>query len=597
MMEMVQITGQAGNGQYYDNKGRLLYAMGDINIVPGMWVWTNGKTIYGHQTAGEQPINFSLRGILPCLQGNEVMEITDDGELKPFIYVPGIIAYVGDRTHAYVAIDSGGDWSIFDWYNLLTGEKLGSFAADEACVDPKTGDLLAIKAGEASYSKTGSKVSKTAKYCEIRRNGKLINNIDFANYQSVLEKVENEQEKVNQLNPNPKSDRPEDELSASTRTFTIRLYPNLDYTALCNSYANCVTYPAHEYVSADVVYFNYPDKSKIPYGEVVGLGFNIPYDPVKSLSEYVGVDLRTIMLYDVTCYYKFIKNTYKFRKAYATVTTFISADQREIATKKDKRTILSDSMSISVAKFPTTYTFENAYKPNFSGTVQLLNGYDEILGICKTSSSVSGKGLHTHVTASAIEQNKSFISLLPNDIVTSLAKVYLSAGFILATSQLIDTKDLGSLARTTFKTTLDNDHASQLLNNENNSTTKVFDLNDGYKARVHIQPRSEYDYFPYSVNSVDVLDASGKIITTLDYDKLNAFNLLYNAYWLNLRVAKLRSGKYVIFSSYSTNTGKILICDDDNIEVTQNQQGTFSAIPFFNRDLLKRRLQIIKDVV
>lgn len=149
MMERVQITGQAGDGQYYDNKGRLLYAMGDINITPGMWVWTNGKTIYGHQTAGEQPVlNFS-NGVMPFISTNVnryggIGEINDNGpKAKEFCKKGYIIAYVGDEKHAYVQLANG------EWFNVLTGESLGVFFADDACIGDD-GSLLTVK-GESGY--------------------------------------------------------------------------------------------------------------------------------------------------------------------------------------------------------------------------------------------------------------------------------------------------------------------------------------------------------------------------------------------------------------------------------------------------------------
>lgn len=149
MMERVQITGQAGDGQYYDNKGRLLYAMGDINITPGMWVWTNGKTIYGHQTAGEQPVlNFS-NGVMPFISTNVnryggIGEIDDNGpKAKEFCKKGYITAYVGDEKHAYVQLANG------EWFNVLTGESLGVFYDDDACIGDD-GSLLTVK-GESGY--------------------------------------------------------------------------------------------------------------------------------------------------------------------------------------------------------------------------------------------------------------------------------------------------------------------------------------------------------------------------------------------------------------------------------------------------------------
>lgn len=153
-MERVQITGQAGNGQYYDNKGRLLYAMGDINIVPGMWVWTNGKTIYGHQTAGEQPAPMLRNDVLPFIDATinargGIGELECSGpSAKPFYSNGGIMAYVGDATHAYVQLYT------HEWFNVLTGENLGAFDVDDACIG-ENGDLLTVK-GESGFYDLGA---------------------------------------------------------------------------------------------------------------------------------------------------------------------------------------------------------------------------------------------------------------------------------------------------------------------------------------------------------------------------------------------------------------------------------------------------------
>lgn len=145
MVERVQITGQAGDGQYYDNKGRLLYAMGDINIVPGMWVWTNGKTIYGHQTAGEQSIINMTDGVMPfiCSPNDDYGGISevDAGKLSMKKLAKNgynVLSYVGNAKHAYIQTYGR------EWFNVLTGEYLGTFEVDDACVG-NDGSLLTIK--------------------------------------------------------------------------------------------------------------------------------------------------------------------------------------------------------------------------------------------------------------------------------------------------------------------------------------------------------------------------------------------------------------------------------------------------------------------
>lgn len=156
MMERVQITGQASDGQYYDNKGRLLYAMGDINITPGMWVWTNGKTIYGHQTAGEQPINNINSPVLPIPDYQGIDEPDKKtGNLKSFVSKYGVIAYVGDGTHAYVQLYNN------EWLNVVTGEHLGKFNPADACIG-NDGSLLTIESGSISFHYGGNNGKKNA---------------------------------------------------------------------------------------------------------------------------------------------------------------------------------------------------------------------------------------------------------------------------------------------------------------------------------------------------------------------------------------------------------------------------------------------------
>lgn len=150
-MERVQITGQAGDGQYYDNKGRLLYAMGDINITPGMWVWTNGKTIYGHQTAGEWPINIIDRPVLPIPGYIGITEPDKKtGALKQFVSKYGAVAYVGDAAHAYIQLYNN------EWINVITGDNLGAFSPVDACIG-NDGSLLTIEQGTAYFSDDGAK--------------------------------------------------------------------------------------------------------------------------------------------------------------------------------------------------------------------------------------------------------------------------------------------------------------------------------------------------------------------------------------------------------------------------------------------------------
>lgn len=164
-MERVRILAESTEpGAYYDAKGRYLKTMGDINVSPGDYVWTNGRTIYGHQTAGEMPYTPVLEDpILPVVAyvpaetpNMGVIEITKNGKSKMFFEGHNVYGYVGDKKHAYAYIidDHGGR----NWYNLNTGECLGSFTPSRACVG-YDGSLLTLETGRGAYSGS-SNVSK-----------------------------------------------------------------------------------------------------------------------------------------------------------------------------------------------------------------------------------------------------------------------------------------------------------------------------------------------------------------------------------------------------------------------------------------------------
>lgn len=164
-MERVRILAESTEpGAYYDAKGRYLKTMGDINVSPGDYVWTNGRTIYGHQTAGEMPYTPVLEDpILPVVAyvpaetpNMGVMEITKNGKSKMFFEGHNVYGYVGDKKHAYAYIidDNGGR----NWYNLNTGECLGSFTPSRACIG-NDGSLLTLETGRGAYSGS-SNVSK-----------------------------------------------------------------------------------------------------------------------------------------------------------------------------------------------------------------------------------------------------------------------------------------------------------------------------------------------------------------------------------------------------------------------------------------------------
>lgn len=168
-MERVQIV-RGENGVFWDTRGRRLVTMGDINPRAGDWVWTNGTTIYGHREAGYTPPVFSWHPgpVLPVpffsyQNGtNRVMDLEADGTLGDFVSFTykdkPILAYVGDEEHAYGGIYGNGNG--YAWYNLITGDFLGYFRPEDACI-AENGDLLTIESEKGSRYDAGTVESET----------------------------------------------------------------------------------------------------------------------------------------------------------------------------------------------------------------------------------------------------------------------------------------------------------------------------------------------------------------------------------------------------------------------------------------------------
>lgn len=171
-MERVQIV-RGENGMFWDAKGRKLRTMGDINPRAGDWVWTNGTTIYGHREEGYTPPVFSGHPgpVLPVPffsyqnDTNRVMDLEADGTLGDFVSFTykdkPILAYVGDEEHAYGGIYGNGNG--YAWYNLITGDFLGYFRPDDACI-AENGDLLTIESETGSRYDAGTVESETYKF-------------------------------------------------------------------------------------------------------------------------------------------------------------------------------------------------------------------------------------------------------------------------------------------------------------------------------------------------------------------------------------------------------------------------------------------------
>lgn len=174
-MERVLITSKSGS-VYFDQMGRPLHTMGDINVTVGQWVWTNGTTIYGHQTAGYNPpvIGGSLNGV-PIWEYHKMCYIDTSSHIKDLVnrvYYDWKF-FVNDQTHFY-GIDNSGEI-----YNLKTGKNEGSVSGDildaEIAAD---GGLYQITNG--SYSEVNDPKQTLTKYfINYEANGKNSGYYDF----------------------------------------------------------------------------------------------------------------------------------------------------------------------------------------------------------------------------------------------------------------------------------------------------------------------------------------------------------------------------------------------------------------------------------
>ncbi len=158
-MEQVQIMG-GGNGIYLDAKGRQLYTMGDYSPAVGDWVWTNGTTIYGHQSGGEQPtLLISDDAVLPFTDFSSNLRNFNSSCVSDFNFGSDenfeqltnekISGYVGNRNTAYVAIPVEG--SKPKWYRVNDGAYIGAFDLLDATVDDN-GDMISAESGSSYFT-------------------------------------------------------------------------------------------------------------------------------------------------------------------------------------------------------------------------------------------------------------------------------------------------------------------------------------------------------------------------------------------------------------------------------------------------------------
>lgn len=143
-----------------DSRGHVLYPIGNINIVDGQEIWTDGKVIFGNQTGGYNATFNPQSGVMPiCLMsGREsysphVARVEDYNNMPLEIDKKYFVGFVSNGTHSY-----GARWYYYpngmlrkQWFDLNTGECLGIFDAMDACVDDN-GDLLTINVVPSNWA-------------------------------------------------------------------------------------------------------------------------------------------------------------------------------------------------------------------------------------------------------------------------------------------------------------------------------------------------------------------------------------------------------------------------------------------------------------
>lgn len=332
-MERVLITSKSGN-VYFDQMGRPLHTMGDTNVTVGQWVWTNGTTIYGHQTAGYNPP--VLGGDTPVLpipayisgtnSGYKVVKILKDGTDKTYITdltgygIPPLMGYVGDDKHAYGYVPAAGSW-----YDLVTKTQLSGVQGEDMCVSDD-GDLLTIaidlnasyhnapistvivpkitaaKGSDGFYTTTLSYISdavpgseatssdRTNGHINISRNGINDTSISVSAYMDrAISAVTETLNEIQSINPDAEKVLPDDfgfESNTHPSSFVsrayanasnLRIYPDGTYSAIISCYASGVCFP---YITHD--YYDQKSKStykvkewiavKVVYTAIIGIG-------------------------------------------------------------------------------------------------------------------------------------------------------------------------------------------------------------------------------------------------------------------------------------------------------------------------------------
>lgn len=577
-MERVQIV-RGENGVFWDARGRRLVTMGDINPRAGDWVWTNGTTIYGHREAGYTPPVFSGYSgpVLPVpffsyQNGtNRIMDLQADGTLGDFVSFTykdkPILAYVGDEEHAYGGIYGNGNG--YAWYNLITGDFLGYFRPEDACI-AENGDLLTIESENGSRYDAGTVESETyslsaciiaemvgafetwiksGMYCKkstatpspsssakgtvvLRRNGRVTQTIELDPY---MKAAGNEAffraSRIHDMNGG----------RGDGRTFVFH-------------------------------YRNYSDQS----GEIQSGKIPRPAPVLKSMSAGAG----NLKIYPDGSYMGYV-----FTAGYALAYPVVETETNKAFVSRDPgatpREMVKDFFraSVSVGHIIGIGQTEGEYSHNISlsasgafygGAIAKLGSppastmsmFNPLPGHRLTATRYTGRA--STVDANASSENWVILSL---DSIVYTGLIFGNSRGERIRHEILDAK-MGPVSS-----------EQDIL--AKNSIPKEYDIRNGFKVMLDLYDESQ----PSSVKALTLIGPDGEKVVTIDnYSSWSVF--LYN--WAKMIACRLDKDRYAVMISQSYYPP--LIIDKGNITAAGNGYALqcFSLVKFRNRSILEK---------
>lgn len=577
-MERVQIV-RGENGVFWDAKGRRLITMGDINPRAGDWVWTNGTTIYGHREAGYTPPVFSGQPepVLPVpffsyQDGTyRVMDLEADGTLGDFVSFTykdkPILAYVGDEEHAYGGIYGNGNG--YAWYNLITGDFLGYFRPEDACI-AENGDLLTIESENGSRYDAGTVESETyslsaciiaemvgafetwiksGMYCKkstatpspsssakgtvvLRRNGRVTQTIELDPY---MKAAGNEAffraSRIHDMNGG----------RGDGRTFVFHYRNYSDQSGEIQSGKIPRPAPVLKSMSADAGNLKiYPDGSYMGYVFTAGYALAYPVVETETNKAFVSKDPGATPR-------EMVKD---FFRASVSVGHIIGIGQTE------GEYFHNISLSASGA------FYGGAIAKLGSPPASTMSMFNPLPGHRLTATRYTGR-------ASTVDANASS----ENWVILSLDSIVYT-GLILGNSrgerirhEILDAK-MGPVSS-----------EQDIL--AKNSIPKEYDIRNGFKVMLDLYDESQ----PSSVKALTLIGPDGEKVVTIDnYSSWSVF--LYN--WAKMIACRLDKDRYAVMISQSYYPP--LIIDKGNIIAAGNGYALqcFSLVKFRNRSILEK---------